>query len=212
MHNCVSLWSSILLWNQKVDLPGKGGKRGGGSPVIKVLVSERPLTVRAINLVWGCSVGTQVSVLSWLYNWLRLGLFIHNKCVKYLFTKKVAFKFRHYKFVVHQLLNICWKRYCLHIFCSDCADLFLMLAFFHLFCLKWFLIQSCIIDYLKLTNKIHAPYLYRYKLLKHTVSKHLNVFSWLQTPHFIWLLLMKLFIKYISESVYRQTGVCLGQM
>lgn len=139
-----------------------------------VLVSERPLTVRAINLVWGCSVGTPVSVLSWLYNWLLLGLFIHNKCVKYLFTKKVAFKFRHYKFVVHQLLNICWKKYCLDIFCSDCADLFLMLAFF--FCLKWFLIQSCIIDYLKLTNKIHAPYLYRYKLLKHTVSKHLNVF------------------------------------
>lgn len=115
--------------------------------------------------------------------------------------KKVAFKFRHYKFVVHQLLNICWKKYCLDIICSDCADLFLMLAFF--FCLKWFLIQSCIIDYLQLTNKIHAPYLYRYKLLKHTVSKHLDVFSWLQTPHIIWLLLMKLY-KYISESVYRQ--------
>lgn len=125
--------------------------------------------------------------------------------------KKVAFKFRHYKFVVHQLLNICWKKYCLDIFCSDCADLFLMLAFFHLFCLKWFLIQSCIIDYLKLTNKIHAPYLYRYKLLKHAVSKHFDVFSWLQTPYLTWLLLMKLY-KYISESVYRQTGVCLGQM
>lgn len=160
MHNCVSLWSSILLWNQKVDLPafGKGERRGGGgSPVIKVLVSERPLTVRAINLVWGCSVGTQVSVLSWLYNWLLLGLFIHNKCVKYLFTKKVAFKFRHYKFVVHQLLNICWKKYCLDIFCSDCSDLFLMLAFFHFFGLK-VVFNTCIIDYLKLKNDIHdAP-------------------------------------------------------
>lgn len=133
----------------------KRGKMGGGSPVIKVLVSERPLTVRAINLVWGCSVGTQVSVLSWLYNWLLLGLFIHNKCAKYLFTKKVAFKFRHYKFVVHQLLNICWKKYCLDIFCSHCADLF-----FHA-CIFFFwpkvVFNTCIIDYLKLKNDIHAP-------------------------------------------------------
>lgn len=34
----------------------KRGK-GGGSLVIKVLVFERFLIVRVINLVWGCSVG-----------------------------------------------------------------------------------------------------------------------------------------------------------
>lgn len=144
LHNCVSSWSSILLWNQKVDLPAFGKGERGGSPVIKVLVSERPLTGRVINLVWVCSVGTQVSVLSWLYNWLLLGLFIHNKCAKYLFTKKVAFKFRHYKFVVHQLLNICWKKYCLDIFCSHCADLFFHACIFF-FGLKWFLIHALLI-------------------------------------------------------------------
>lgn len=31
------------------------------------------------------------------------------------------------------------------------------------------------------------------------------------TTNLTWLLLMKLYIKYISESVYRQTGVCLAK-
>lgn len=209
MHNCVSLWSSILLWNQKVDLPafGKGERWGGGSPVIKVLVSERPLTVRAINLVWGCSVGTQVSVLSWLYNWLLLGLFIHNKCAKYLFTKR-------WHLMLLDTLVCCapFTQFLLEkmsqYFFQTTPIYFFMLAFFHK---KWFLIHALklIIWSWKMIYMHHC--LYRYKLLKHAVSKHFDVFSWLQTPYLTWLLLMKLY-KYISESVYRQTGVCLGQM
>lgn len=122
--------------------------------------------------------------------------------MKYLFTKKVAFKF------IDTISLLCTsysifagKNVTLDILFRLRRFIFWSFIFWFFFWLK-VVSNACITDYLKLTNK-NTCTISADKLLKKAVSKHFDAFSWLQTPYFIWLLLMKL--------IY-QTGVCLGQM